>query len=126
MKTQEVLPWMVDAAHEIDKKLGLSRHDQAVTWVAEIIASIAPRPARPATQAAAEIRRLLTAALHRQELPEGVTCHLSPALRAAVTPGDLHLLTGRKSTIDAVLSTIIDAPPDPDPESNDGVGGRCA
>lgn len=101
---------MYDAAHEIDKKLGLPRHDQAVTWTAEIIAGIAPRPTRSPAQVAAEIREALTSALHGQALPEGVACHLPPALRAAATPAACHLLTGKKSVIEAVLASIIDAP----------------
>jgi hypothetical protein len=30
--------WMVDAAIEIDQKLGLPRHDLAIQWAAEIVA----------------------------------------------------------------------------------------
>ena len=102
---------MVDAAHAIDHKIGLPPPEGlAVGWAAEIIAGIAPRPTRPAAKIAAEVREALTSALHGQALPEGVACHLPPALRAAATPAACHLLTGKKSVIEAVLASIIDAP----------------
>ena len=68
-----------------------------------------PQPTTAAqASAAAEIRDLLTCALHGQPLPEGIACHLSPELRAAATPDACHLLRGRKAVIDAVLAAIIE------------------
>ncbi len=55
---------------------------------------------------AADIREALTAALHGQPLPEGIAWRLPADLRAAATPAHLHLLTGRKSVIDAVIAAL--------------------
>lgn len=47
----------------------------------------------------AEIRDLLTCALHGQPVPEAIASRLPPALREAATPANLHLLRGRKAVI---------------------------
>lgn len=55
---------------------------------------------------AADIREALTAALHGHELAEGIACRLPADLRAAATPGALHLLTGRKTVIEALIVAL--------------------
>lgn len=59
------------------------------------------------TAAAAEIRELLTSALHGQPLPESITCRLAADLRQAATPAACHLLRGQKSVIESVVAGII-------------------
>lgn len=59
-------------------------------------------------EAAAEIREFLTAALHGGDLPPAVLAHLPAELRQVATPAACHLLTGRKSVIEAVVAAVIE------------------
>jgi len=67
-----------------------------------------PQPIADAqASAAAEIRDLLTCALHGQPVPEAIASRLPPALREAATPANLHLLRGRKAVIEATIAAVI-------------------
>jgi len=71
--------------------------------------STLPTPIRAAAaSAAADVREALTAALHGQPLPDGIACRLPVSLREQATPAACHLLTGRKSVIDAVIGAVIE------------------